>query len=137
MPYQQASNFSTKSYMPSPENKYRPYAHKVPLNSREESFNLTQANTTYLSNLTDLKVLDFDEKLTTKELATYAGIRYLTTGLVFPFHVGETLLQVQYLPSEEHLINSSLEEERRLQDEDSDDPEFYDVNLDHNVQNRG
>ncbi|ORX97980.1 mitochondrial carrier [Basidiobolus meristosporus CBS 931.73] len=137
MPHGQAFSYSHNSYMPSPENKYRPYAHKVPLDPREDTFPLTQANKTYLSSLADLKALDFDEKLTLKELSTYAGIRYLTTGLVFPFAVGETLLQVQYLPSDEQLLRASLEEGHQQEHADSDDPEFYDVNLGYDTQPRG
>ncbi|KAK9762867.1 hypothetical protein K7432_010972 [Basidiobolus ranarum] len=131
----QFSNFSPyHSYMPSSENKYRPYAHRHPLDSPNETFNSAQVNKTYLGNLTDLKTLDLDDKLTTKELATYAGIRYLTTGLVFPFIVSETLLQVQYLPNDGHIIDTTVEDGKRHETDDSDEPEFYNVSLGHNAQ---
>lgn len=42
-----------------------------------------------------------DSRAAAKELVNFAVLKFLTTAVASPFEVGKTLLQVQYLPSED------------------------------------
>ncbi|KAI9282934.1 mitochondrial carrier domain-containing protein [Umbelopsis sp. AD052] len=96
-------------------------------------------NSTYLTD--DLDDLDLiDSRAAARELINFVALKFLTTAVNSPFEVANTLLQVQYLPTDQdnRLFNAQLqstedetnsdyaeEENDDEDDEEEDDEDIY------------
>ncbi|ORX95611.1 mitochondrial carrier [Basidiobolus meristosporus CBS 931.73] len=69
-----------------------------------------------------------------KGLAAYAALKYFSTAIANPFEVGQTLLQVQYLPKDDEQEEVNTEKEQSDdpyagEELDEDDMEYFDVQM--------
>ncbi|KAI9240003.1 MAG: hypothetical protein BYD32DRAFT_196610 [Podila humilis] len=116
-PNANSSNPLRPFYGVSGESPLQPYYH---LESFEDDFTAQQQQQQELNS-----------QEATRELLRYGAIKFVTIGLAVPFENAQTLLQVQYLPTDEHDNGDDSEDARAEQvnvaSEKNDDQEKVNV----------
>ncbi|KAK9704582.1 hypothetical protein K7432_010111 [Basidiobolus ranarum] len=113
---------------------FKPYASFNPSSNSSLSPGSTgyQPSNPYLNYDLDHRSIHVERRMSAKGLAAYAALKYFSTALVNPFEVGQTLLQVQYLPKDDGEEKIALEQhdtQDNDEDMDEDELEYFNVQL--------